>query len=246
MESTNNNPKILEEIFTEKEERDLELVFKHKELREIINDCEATLDGKIADKSIGTHKYIRKNVKKSERKKREKKEINPKILKTILACSLIAASLISLGGLKTKIDRAIKVGKATKPYIEAAESRLFYYGLATYNENGLRVFDNSISQYEQLRADEPLEIYIYKQILPENEFDKFIKSASYSNDMYNYISYNQFLEYNGYRDPETNSISNTVFENYMETEILERQNTSSQSFIEEEFYNFGINGGIKK
>ena len=64
--------------------------------------------------------------------------------------------------------------------------------------------------------------------------------------MYNYISYNQFLEYNGYRDPETNSISNTVFENYMETEILERQNTSSQSFIEEEFYNFGINGGIKK
>lgn len=62
------------------------------------------------------------------------------------------------------------------------------------------VLDNSSFDYRELDVDGLVDIYVYKTILPKDEFTKFIKSVYYTNEEGNhyYSDYEDFLNVNNF------------------------------------------------
>ena len=95
--------------------------------------------------------------------------------------------------------------------------RLFINDLAKVDGRGnYEIKENTITDYRRLEATSDLDVYIFKQILPAEEFNKFIKSVSYNNGIHYYTDMTQFLNINGYYTEGTNSPSLVVFYNMME------------------------------
>ena len=86
----------------------------------------------------------------------------------------------------------------------------------------IEISENSIGDYRQLNISNPLDIYIFQSILPQNEFNKFIQATTYHDGLRdcNYVDFNQFLRINGYINPNTQKPDSGVYENYMEAKIL--------------------------
>lgn len=86
----------------------------------------------------------------------------------------------------------------------------------------IEISENSVGDYKQLNISNPLDIYIFKSILPKKEFNKFIQATTYHDGLRdcNYVDFNQFLRINGYINQNTQEPDSGVYENYMEAKIL--------------------------
>ena len=114
-------------------------------------------------------------------------------------------------------------------------------------ENGkFEIGNNSVSDYSVLDANTPMEVYIYKLAINDNEeFNKFIRSVSYSDGVYCYESYEQFLRINGYYDQTSNKISGEVFSNIMRGTLLNAYENSTLSSYENEYYTTNLDNEPK-
>lgn len=199
------------------------------------------------------HQQMRREIKKKlneekeqllkERRKKAKKILN-KIIIAIIAASTIATG-VYIGGKKDEKD---KKDKGTKILVDACEENLLAWGLGEKVNGEFEIGENSISDYKNLEANTPLEVYGYKLAINDyEEFSKFIQSVSYQNGMYYYTDYSQFLRINGYYNQEKNKESNEVFENMMEATILAAiENDTLNSYVENEFYTFDMNNDTNK
>ncbi len=140
-----------------------------------------------------------------------------------------------------------KIEKGTKILVDACEENLLAWGLGKKENGKFEIGENSISDYQVLEADSPIEVYGYKIAIDDyEEFNKFIQSVTYENGLYNYIDYGQFLRVNGYYEQGSTETSNAVFENMMEASILTAyENGTINSYVENEFYTNDLNNTNK-
>lgn len=81
------------------------------------------------------------------------------------------------------------------------------------------VNDNSIEKYKNLDVDNYIDVYLYRSILPPEEFEDFIRSVSYvdtNGTVCYYLNFEQFLRINGFPDERT-------FINYAQEGAYQRQ-----------------------
>lgn len=182
---------------------------------------------------------------KKERERLKKEERRLIFRKLAIAASLTAA--ITGGAALTakyapRINDNRNVSKISDELTNKAKDALLAYELASLDDGEFKIGNNSVSDYSVLDADTPMEVYVYRKAINDNEeFSKFIRSVSYDDGLYNYESYEQFLRINGYYDTTTNSVSSEVFDNYMEATILEAYKNSTVSSYEDEFsYSFNL------
>lgn len=108
----------------------------------------------------------------------------------------------------------VKSKLRTKAMIE-----LLRYDLAISDSSSYQVYtvrNNTVDSYKILGISNFEDVYIYRTILPEEEFNKFIKAVSYvdENGTHYYRDYQQFLDINGYFDYKD-------FENAAEIKLAE-------------------------
>lgn len=188
---------------------------------------------KIASKSIGNKKVTNKKTKKVVSDERAKDiDVNKIIQKTAIILSTILI-LVSLGVFtnlafgeniennirqREEIDRLNERIKAI--FSQKAFLNLVQNGLAEIDSKGnITIKNNSVSDYYKLNINHKYDIYGYSLILEPVEFNKFIQTVSYNDGLYNYISMEQFLTYNGYINPKTNKLDMNVFRNLIEASI---------------------------
>lgn len=78
------------------------------------------------------------------------------------------------------------------------------------------VLDNSVFDYKALDVQDFADVYVYKNILSRDEFDKFIKSVYYTNEegMHYYTDYSDFLRVNDFASEREfeNAARNVLYE----------------------------------
>lgn len=201
----------------------------------------------IATKSIGT-------TKRTEQKYRKRKSnvIIAKKQKEVITtlCTIFIVAGLSIGTIKTVenvsnfVQTQANVNYGTNILKEQALNELCLHDLATVNERGkYKIKENTITDYRKLDASSDLDVYIYRQILPPEEFDKFIKSVSYNNGYNYYIDFYQFLNINGYYAQGTNTPSSAVFNNIME-EIINNKTAKLSNGDSYSFEEHKSRGGI--
>lgn len=151
--------------------------------------------------------------------------------------ALVTASAMIAGagyGVK-KVSDKVKIKKTTASIVSMAEDSLVEHNLGT-KENGTFVIgNNTVEDYSVLEADTPMEVWIYRFAIDNNEeFEKFIQSVSYDNGLYTYTDIAQFLRINGYYD-EKGTPSYVVFSNYMEAAIENAINNNTLSQYQDEY-----------
>lgn len=210
----------------------------------------------VADSFPKSKTKLEKQQKKRELEKQrqillaKQREDRKKHFKRIIATILTGSTVIAGGAyaaakIVPKVENNIKISTATDELTKLGKENLISCELGTEVDGNFKIGNNSVSDYSKLHADSPLEVYIYKLAMdnPE-EFNKFIRSVSYSNGLYCYESYEQFLRINGYYDQTTNSESTEVFENMMKGAILEAsENKTISSYAEDEFYTSELSQG---
>lgn len=212
------------------------------EARKLKDALEAANKFPIPQTKLEREKEKRKLQKEKEdlikKKKEDRKKAWKKLIIGILTGStLIGGAVYGISQLEPKIDDNIKISNAKEWLRTLGEDNLLMYGLATRDEDGkFKIGNNSVSDYRSLDADTPLEVYVYKDIMDNEEFNKFIRSVTYDNGTYCYESYEQFLRINGFYDQTTNKISENVFANIMDGTLLTACNNSTLSSYEEDFY----------
>ena len=98
-----------------------------------------------------------------------------------------------------------------------SEDTLTEYGLGTKENGKFEIGNNSVSDYSVLDANTPMEVYIYKLAINDNEeFNKFIRSVSYSDGVYCYESYEQFLT--AYENSTLSSYENEYYTTNLDSE----------------------------
>lgn len=93
------------------------------------------------------------------------------------------------------------------------------------NEISFTVRDNSVQDYKCLNVKDYVDVYLYKNTLPPEEFEDFIKSVSYvdtNGAICNYLNFEQFLRINGFPDERT-------FINYAQEGAYQRQVQKEQN-----------------
>lgn len=184
-----------------------------------------------------------------EKQKKDRIKHFKRIIAGILAGStLTTAAAYAAAKIVPKIENNMKISAATDELTKLGKENLISCELGTEVDGNFEIGNNSVSDYSKLHADSPLEVYIYRLAMdnPE-EFNKFIRSVSYSDGLYCYESYEQFLRINGYYDQTKNSESTEVFENMMKGAILEAsENKTISSYAEEEFYTFDMGNDTNK
>lgn len=94
------------------------------------------------------------------------------------------------------INRQIDVGNALKSEQDIAIAKLQYYGLVTKDVNGYKFSEyNTSVGYQKLEISSPEEVYLYKTILSDSEFNKLIGSISYNTETGETKYYGSFEEY---------------------------------------------------
>lgn len=184
------------------------------------------------NKTIG-HNRRAKDANRIEHPEKHRNNVLEKVSITMcLLASLVAAS--TLVGIKAgpmiqnKIQMQKNIDNSTDLLVAKAYNNLAVNGLAGIDikTGKFVVKDNSVDDYKTLGiscnandTSSHINVYIYKRILPESEFEKFIKSVSYKNGIHYYQDMNQFLNINGYYTKGTSIPSLEVFYNMMEAEI---------------------------
>lgn len=214
---------------------------------ELYDDNESIVNGHHQDKRIeemlGNFNYANSTVSKSksigtqkkceDRNRRQqltqKIEIQKKITKRLVGLTL-AAGLI-LGGVTGYKFKESQVQNQQIEYLnQYAISALNTLELGTYNgQSDFSVKDNSIANYRNLSVNanrndrmSHVIIYIYRNVLPSQEFNDFIKSVTYNDGSNYYTDFSQFLTINGYyENSENHSPSVSAFEKYMKNFINE-------------------------
>lgn len=179
----------------------------------------------------------------------EKRKLLKRKLKRIIA-AIAAGTTIVVGTITAtapRREKKDKIEKGTKILVDACEENLLAWGLGKKENGKFEIGENSISDYQVLEADSPIEVYGYKIAIDDyEEFNKFIQSVTYENGLYNYIDYGQFLRVNGYYEQGSTETSNAVFENMMEASILTAyENGTINSYVENEFYTNDLNNTNK-
>lgn len=162
--------------------------------------------------------------------KRKKQTTFRRTLKAAVAVILIIFVI--------KLGIIINKNNAFNEYIGESISQigedLLSNGLAYTDGGELVVLNNSTQKYKNLNIKNNTDIYLYMNILNEEQFNNFIKSVSYVDNNKNsstygqtcyYTSFEQFLSINGYPDSET-------FKNYMEQELKKMYEQSDAQFKE--------------
>jgi len=175
---------------------------------------------RMASKSIGTAR----RTEQKYRKRNSNVIIARKRKEAISAlCAIFLVAGLSFTGIKTiqKVDNFIEshinIEKGLNVLTERAYNDLCRHNLASVNEKGKYVIgENSVSDYRELGVTSHLDVYVFKQILSNTEFDKFIRAVSYNNGYNYYTDMYQFLNINGYYMSGTNTPSIDVFNNMME------------------------------
>lgn len=208
---------------------------KEKELNTIINNYPTPKS------NIEFLQEKRKRLKEEERKRKAK---NTNKLKRTISILLTGATITAGAYTAAKIipqaENTTKVNSITDELTKVAEENLITYGLGEEKEGKFQIGNNTVEDYSSLNANTPMEVFIYqKAIANVEEFEKFIQSVTYSDNLYCYTDLGQFLRINGYYD-ENGKTSYNVFENYMENALLEAYKNSTLSTYEEEFYTFNI------
>lgn len=172
-----------------------------------------------------------------KKQKEDRKKAWKKLIIGILTGStLITGAAYGISQIEPKIEDSIKISNAKDWLRTLGEDNLVMCGLGTKEEGKFKIGNNSVSDYRSLDADTPLEVYVYKDIMNSEEFNKFIRSVTYDDGTYCYESYEQFLRINGFYDQTTNKISENVFANIMDGTLLTACNNSTLSSYEEDFY----------
>lgn len=86
-----------------------------------------------------------------------------------------------------------------------------------------KVLDNFVGDYKVLDVSDVVDVYVYSTILPEEEFEKFVKSVSFIEDgnEHYYLSFQHFLEVNGYTSENDfeKAAKDIIYEMYINGEI---------------------------
>ena len=146
----------------------------------------------------------------TENVERMKKRRNLRISALILAGTIFVGGLVYTGKrLSDKQDIKIATSMAIKDAEDELTTLLMLKrgGSVTFlSENGARsMFDSlSTSDYAKISIDNLGQIYSYKLILGDTEFEEFIKSIRYleNNEERCYTSFRQFLNINGFSSEE--------------------------------------------
>lgn len=229
--------------------------FDPNDIDTIVNLTNKIQKEKIAEDAADNYKYgtlspieqqqIRRKMKQeltAEKRKILRSKLN-RIIAVIAAGTTIVAGTISATA--PRREKKDKIEKGTKILVDTCEENLLAWGLGKEVNGKFEIGENSISDYQVLEANTPIEVYGYKIAIDDyEEFSKFIQSVSYENDLYNYIDYEQFLRVNGYYKQGTTETSNAVFENMMEASILTAyENGTLNSYVENEFYTSDLTQG---
>lgn len=175
--------------------------------------------------------------REKERKKNKRNNRLKSVISAIAAAATLTTSAYMAEKLISKDKDNTKITKAMETLTNLGKDELLRNQLAFMEGDEFVVKNNSVSDYSKLDADTPMEVYIYKMAIDnKEEFNKFIQSVTYENDLYCYTDFDQFLRINGYYDTKTGIISDVVFENYMEATLLDAYNNNTLSSYEEEFY----------
>lgn len=174
-----------------------------------------------------------------KRAERTQNEYRENVKKTIIAV-LIGAAIVSPFAIKAgeaiinKVNHWSAVNSAVAAQSNAAKDNLLLNGLAYVDESKAyevdRAFahvtpftirDNSVDDYRVLNVKDYVDVYVYKTLLTDSEFNDFIKSVSYvdgNGNVCRYVSFEQFLKINGFPDEMT-------FENYAREGAYDRENS---------------------
>ena len=103
------------------------------------------------------------------------KQKKKKAFKRTIAGVLAAATLYAGVKIGQKMEDNSKINKATQTLVDLSEDTLTEYGLGTKENGKFEIGNNSVSDYSVLDANTPMEVYIYKLAINDNEeFNKFI------------------------------------------------------------------------
>ena len=177
---------------------------------------------------------------------KKKKNAFKRTIAGILAAATLTGGAYAGVKIGQKMEDNSKINKATQTLVDLSEDTLTEYGLGTKENGKFEIGNNSVSDYSVLDANTPMEVYIYKLAINDNEeFNKFIRSVSYSDGVYCYESYEQFLRINGYYDQTRNKISGEVFSNIMRGTLLNAYENSTLSSYENEYYTTNLDSEPK-
>lgn len=184
--------------------------------------------------------------RKQEKAKQQKKNVFKRTIAGILATVTLTGGAYAGIKIGQKMEDNSKIDKATQTLVDLSEDTLTEYGLGTKENGEFEIGNNSVSDYSVLDANTPMEVYIYKLAIGNNEeFNKFIRSVSYSDGVYCYESYEQFLRINGYYDQTSNMVSDDVFNNIMQGTLLTAYENSTLSSYENEYYTTNLDSEPK-
>lgn len=239
-----------ESIFSKDEIDPSELIDNSRRRKEAISAADNFPKSKTKLERLQEKRELerKKQILLEEQKKDRIKHFKRIIAGILAGSTLTTAAAYAAAKIVPKIENNMKISSATDELTKLGKENLISCELGTEVDGIFKIGNNSVSDYSKLHADSPLEVYIYKLAMdnPE-EFNKFIRSVSYSDGLYCYESYEQFLRINGYYDQTKNSESTEVFENMMKGAILEAsENKTINSYAEEEFYTFDMGNDTNK
>lgn len=176
------------------------------------------------------------NNKKTSHKGRKQRALNSSVIRGIIIGA--TATLIVIGGIKItkgvidKINYHQDVKEAEAIVREATKKNMIENECAIMSEDKKFVVkDNSVAEYrEKLNIDNPLELYSYYLVVNGDEFNDLVQATSNGVDYY--VNTEQFLRENGYFNPNTGEPSITVWENYMESELVTSYRNGELSYTD--------------
>ena len=106
--------------------------------------------------------------------------------------TVVALSIPAVKNVGTAIDKYKDTSTAISIMQEEAIDNLSKYGLINENGEAFNIVEpNTSVSYQRLDISSPEEVYVYKTILSDTEFNKLISSLSYS-------SFEEYLKVNGF------------------------------------------------
>lgn len=162
--------------------------------------------------------------------------------KTTIISVLIGATLISPFAFITgkavinKFEHWKDVSRAVSIQSNEAREELLKHRLAYIDGDKLKhlgyvssetpftIRNNSAQDYKVLSVKDYVDVYIYKKILPDNEFNDFIQSITYTDvngNVSHYVSFEQYLIINGF--PDENTFNNYAEEGAYNREVLKNK-----------------------
>ena len=107
--------------------------------------------------------------KEQEKAKQKKKNTFKRTIAGVLATVTLTGGAYAGVKIGQKMEDNSKINKATQTLVDLSEDTLTEYGLGTKENGKIEIGNNSVSDYSVLDADTPMEVYIYKLDINDNE-----------------------------------------------------------------------------